>query len=265
MNQAALVVLAIGQECLARWRKYCEAGWRAYALKHGFDLIVVSEALDRSPRAAARSPSWQKCLVLSQEFARPYSQIVLLDSDVVVNTALAPKITNQVPIDRIGGVISGSHIPEDLRVVMLSRLRRRDYAYEPGLAHWRHDQDTFYWGYGLGHIEAGIVQGGVLVASPAHHSGLLDAVYSTGYEVENRGYEQIPLSHAILSSGHFHPIDTRFNSVFFETAAVYYPELLDKSSPDYDLVARTATRAQFENNFFLHFAYDANFMRFLVE
>src|SRR5437016_12929944 len=91
LKEGALVTLAIGEHYLSNWQKYCAADWQAYAAKHGYDLIVITEPLDRSPRAMARSPAWQKCLVLSQEFARQYHQIVLLDSDIAINAATAPQ------------------------------------------------------------------------------------------------------------------------------------------------------------------------------
>ena len=90
MNRAALVTLAIGQPYLANWQKYCAANWQAYSQKHRFDLHVITEPLDHSPLAASRSPAWQKCLVLSQDFARRYRQVVLLDSDIAINTEFSP-------------------------------------------------------------------------------------------------------------------------------------------------------------------------------
>jgi len=264
MNDTALVTLAIGQRHLLNWKKYCEAGWRAYAHKHQMDVIVVSEPLDQSEQAQVRSPSWQKCLVLSQPWAAQYRQIVLLDSDVAINAVIAPRITNGVPLERVGGVISGSHIQDDLRIVLLSRLRGRDYPYEKGLSQWRQDQDAFYGPYELPPPAEGIIQGGVLVTSPAHHRDLFRHLYlAPDPQPFNTTYEQIPLSYEILSRNLFYALDTRFNSVFIETMLVYYPYLEIKELPDFDVLATYATRAQFLNNFFLHFAYDAAFMRYL--
>jgi hypothetical protein len=76
-------------------------------------------------------------------------------------------------------------------------------------------------------------------------------------------YEQIPLSHALLTQGLFHAVDTRFNSVFRETLLVHYPFLLNKELPHYDLVASCAVQAEFANSFFLHFAYDLTFAQYL--
>jgi hypothetical protein len=265
MNDCAIVTLAIGQQHADLWRRYCQRTWQAYAQKHGFDLIVVQEPLDRSELAASRSPAWQKCLVLGQEFAARYRQIVLLDSDIVINDQTAPKITDQVPETHIGGVISGSHLPENLRIVMLGRLRNRRYEYEPGLRQWRESQAEYYKVYGLQPMEAGIIQTGVLVASPLHHRQLFERVYATPANARlPRAHEQIPLSHAILSSGLFQPIDPRFNSLFHETMVLYYPFLVISKLPIRDAMATCLVQTEFQNNFFLHFAYDTDFIRFFA-
>ena len=183
MNHAAIVTLAIGEKHLAYWRQYCERSWRAYAERCGYDLLVLTEPLDSSPRAAARSPAWQKCLVLSQEFSARYQQIIALDCDIVINDA-APPITEQSPEQRVGGVISGSHIHEDLRAVLLSRLRGQPLAYEPGLRLWQDDQARHYALQGFETMFAGIVQTGVLVVSPRHHREIFEDVYARDYPEE---------------------------------------------------------------------------------
>jgi len=264
MNDTAIVTLAIGEQHFSFWRHNCQPTWEAYAHRHGCDVIIIQEPLDRSELAASRSPAWQKCLVLGQEFAARYRQIVLLDSDIVINAEAAPRITDHVREAKIGGVISGSHLPEDLRIVMLSRLRGHEYEYEPGLRHWRESQAEYYKLYGLEPIAAGIVQTGVLVASPRHHRELFGKVYATPAHADiHRTYEQIPLSHAILSSGLFQQIDSRFNSLFYETMVLHYPFLASNELPIRDHLATCLVQAEFQNNFFLHFAYDREFVRFL--
>jgi len=264
-SDVALVALAIGEPYLANWQKYSAPSWQDYAKKHGYDLIVLTEPLDRSPLAAARSPAWQKCLVLGQDCMAHYRQVVLLDCDIAINADTAPRITDQVPVDRVGGVLSGAQIHEDLRIVLLCRLMRRFYAYEPGARHWQEFQDEAYLAHGLTPTGGKLVQTGVLVASPGHHRAIFEAVYAAPYAYTSRCHEQVPLSHELLAKGLFHPIDTRFNSVFHETMVTHYPYLLNKSTTGYDLLAKHATRVALANNFFLHFAYDAEFMRYLFD
>jgi hypothetical protein len=103
------------------------------------------------------------------------------------------------------------------------------------------------------------------LASPQHHTSLFRAVYETPYPVETTTYEQTPLSHALLTAGLFQPIDTRFNSVFHDTALVYYPFLLQQQDPQtLDALLAATIRIQLANNFFLHFAHAADWMRFFA-
>jgi hypothetical protein len=265
LNESAIVTLAIGEKQLTYWRNCCERTWRAYAEKQRYDVIVVSEPLDTSSSAASRSPAWQKCLVLSQAFAAKYRQIVVLDSDIIINAQIAPRITDQVPVGAIGAIVSGSHILEDLRPVLLSRLRRTQYDYERGRSAWKEDQDNYYRQYGLDPHPAGILQTGVLVASPQHHRSLFEGVYTAAVSKEHRTFEQVPLSHMILNSGQFRQIDTRFNSVFYETMLVHYPYLNNTQTPSYELLASCALQTEYANNFFLHFAYIPHFVQFLPD
>lgn len=261
MNRAAIVTLAVGAEYQANWCKYSQAGWQEYAHRHGLDVFVLTEPLDPSPRAASRSVAWQKCLVLQQPFVQQYEQIVLLDSDIVINPT-APNICEQVPAGRVGGTISGSHIHADLRDVLLARMWRPPNAYRPGLRNWLEDQSAIYGLFGLPPHDAGIVQTGVLVAEKGH-AGLFHAVYDAQYPVQLRTYEQIPLSHALLAAGVFHEIDTRFNSVLYEAMLVHFPYLQDKNLSDYDRLAAMLVEVQYHNNFFLHFAMAQHFLNYL--
>jgi hypothetical protein len=201
--------------------------------------------------------------VLSQDFAARYRQIVLLDCDILINAAIAPRITDQVGAMRVGGVIAGAHVQEDLRIVLLSRLRRTEYAYQASLRPWQEDQAEYYRHFGLEPQPEGIIQTGVLVASPERHRQIFEAVYEAPWASEHRSFEQIPLSHAILRQRLFQPIDTRFNSVFFETMLVHFPYLTNTQTPSYEWLATAALQAEFANNFFLHMAYIAEIVRCL--
>jgi hypothetical protein len=245
------VTLAIGDYHLRYWQQFCQASWQAFAQKYGLDVIVLRDPLDRSPRATGRSPAWQKCLVLSQDFVARYEQLVLLDCDIVINAEAAPCITDQTPVEFVGGVIAGSQIHEDLRTVLLSRLRRAPLDYQRGTRYWQEDQESYYRHYGLTPLDTGIIQTGVLVASPQHHREVFAGVYKADYPVEHRNYEQVPLSHAILSSGQFHQIDTRFNHVFYESMLVHNPYLLNTQTPSYELMASYALQSELANSFWI--------------
>jgi hypothetical protein len=262
MNRAALLTLALGEKHLNYWRTHCEASWQAYTRTHGYDLIVVTQPLDASTLAPSRPPAWQKCLALSQPVAADYRQIALLDCDIIINPA-APPITDQVSENHIGGVIAGSHLHPDHRALLVSQLRGQQFPYSESAQRLHEHQAAYYIHHGLTPLDAGIVQTGVLIASPHHHRQLFESVYHAPAAINHRTFEQIPLSHAILSSGLFRPIDTRFNSVFYETMRIHYPYLNDTNTPSYELLASAAVQAAFFNSFFLHFAYIPHFAAFV--
>jgi len=74
--KTAIVTIAIGAAYSARFRAHCERGWSRYADRHGFKLIVIETPLDQTPRAAARSPAWQKCLVLRPDVAGSFDRVI---------------------------------------------------------------------------------------------------------------------------------------------------------------------------------------------
>lgn len=266
MNEAALVTLAVGEPHLSNWRRYCEPGWRAYAAAHGFDVLVFTEPLDKSVRGLSRSVAWQKCLLLSHEQVHQYRRAVLLDADIAINPA-APNILDQVPRDKVGGVYSGGQIHEDLRAVLLERLSLLNKwpprtGYTRG-SRWDEFQSEAYAANGLSPSFPAMIQTGVLVTSPDQHRDLFGAVYAADRLAnDTRCYEQVPLSHALLYAGIFQPIDSRFNSVVFETLLVHHNYLF--TSAVGEPVTRAVVRSELDNNFFLHFAYEPSLLRFLA-
>src|SRR5262249_51582240 len=120
MARVAIATLYIGDKYRAMWERYCRASWHHYAKQHGYDLIPFHQPLDTSPRGTSRSPAWQKCLIL--EALKQYERIVWLDADIVINPQ-SPSIVENVPIGKVGGVISGSYLHPDLKGIFLSRVR----------------------------------------------------------------------------------------------------------------------------------------------
>jgi hypothetical protein len=87
----AIVTLIIGSKYADPWARNVSMGWKAYCERHGYDLVAIQQPLDFSGRARRRSPSWQKCFILSQPWSSNYGRIVWVDSDVAINP-LAPSI-----------------------------------------------------------------------------------------------------------------------------------------------------------------------------
>jgi hypothetical protein len=266
----AIVTLALGENHLCAWRRFCEPGWRAYARRHGYALICLDRPLDTSERAAARSPSWQKCLVASQGFALDYEQIAWVDSDILINGA-SPNIFAGVPLNRVGAVEAWyGRIPE----VSEQIIRRRNEELPSSNKMLDNNAPADYYArYGLSPVFDLVVQAGVLVFSPTAHRALFEKTY---YEYEERGgrewnFEMRPLSYELLKADLVHWIDHRFNAVWKNIKCLHYPFLTFRHKSSFVVrmqkklsrtlgfhyrkrLARHCATAAFQNNYFLHFA-----------
>lgn len=268
-KEKAMVTLVIGDRYSRNFKRFCYDNWQEYAQKHGYDLVVFDKPLDMSARAKKRSPSWQKCLILSQPSVRKYRQIAWIDSDILINSASAPCICEQVSTDKVGAVDAYATPSTELHHVSLKRL----YEY------WECNRVTyvdnllpeqFYTNYGLDPTFNRVVQAGVLVASPSCHRDVFQRAYD-GYE-NRRGaewnYEMRPLSYELLKEDVVQWIDYRFNVGWALEMSLHYPYLLGRRGlperilkrlnlaswhPKHKLRAKCATIA-YLNCYFLHFA-----------
>lgn len=246
----AIVTLAVGDSFAERWERRCAPNWKAYAERHGYDVICLTETLDDSRRGRSRSPAWQKCLVLSQPFAREYERIVWIDADVLINPS-APPITEGVPLDRVGAVDEYATPTRELHMLTLRKLYAHwDALGEPYVRN--PSARDYYAAWDLAADFEQVVQTGVMVLSPAHHRDLLEGVYR---DYEDRGnflnYEMRPLSYELLAADVVSWLDPRFNHIWGAYKALHFPFLLnDPGHPD---AAAAATRALHDVHC-LHFA-----------
>lgn len=260
MARTVMTTLCVGDSYRTAWEQCCRKNWEAYAKRHGFDLVAFDAPLDHSERAAKRCPAWQKCLIL--EALGQYERVVWLDADIVINPQ-SPSIVDGVPLGKVGGVISGSYIHPDLRALYLTRFRK----IAPELAilpqSWQYDQANYYRNAGVVCKSSDIVQTGVLVLDHSHRT-LLRTAYDT-YPSNTLAYEQFPLSAAMLNAGLHHPLNSRFNVVFYERAIVHYPYLFDQRFRGHPDLTRLAVQTELDNSFFLHFAMARPLMPFADE
>ncbi len=271
-NSKAIVTLVIGDQYLKSWKRLCQVNWQKYAEKHGYDLVCIDAPLDTSERAQKRSPAWQKCLILSQDFSKNYERIVWIDSDILINPTIAPCIAKEIPIDKVGVVNEWTSPTQDFYAHTVNR--KYEYYKLAGL-HFIEDStpDKFYSNYGLKAKFNGVVQTGVMVLSPQYHRQILEKVY---FEYEDKGlpqwnYEMRPLSWELLEADTVHWIDSRFNVIWNDYMHLHYPFLLEKSNSQFiNRIQRKLRQISLEtkilnnkkvyvntaflNSFFLHFA-----------
>jgi hypothetical protein len=253
--KTAIVTIAIGAAYGARWRAHCEPGWSRYAERHGFELIVIDKPLDQTPRAAARSVAWQKCLVLRPDVAGNYDRVIWIDSDILINDR-APSIADGIPLERIGATDEHQFPSPQVRREMFTLLMQQAEAVDPGLAKtWATYLDPADWhaAWGLPRSGRSIVQTGVLVLAPRHHRELLEHVY---YSYEDRGgepmnYEMRPLSFEIQKQGLLHVLDSRFNVLLIFLIMQRQLQLRRALMPG---ECAALVRSVFDQGYFLHLA-----------
>ncbi len=253
--KTAIVTIAIGAAYSARFRSHCEPGWSRYAERHGFHLIVIETPLDQTPRAAARSPAWQKCLVLRPDVAGSFDRVIWIDSDILINDR-APSIAEGVPFEKIGATDEHLFPSPLLRRQMFMALTQQAEAVNPGLAKtWATYLDPADWhaAWGLPRSGRSIVQTGVLVLAPRHHRELLEHVY---YNYEDHGgepmnYEMRPLSYEIQKQGLLHVLDSRFNALLIFLIMQRQMQLRRALIPG---ECAALVRSVFDQGYFLHLA-----------
>ena len=267
----AIATLVVGDYYTKLWRDCCETNWKQYADKHGYDVICLEGALDTSERARKRSPSWQKCLILSQDFAAQYERVVWMDSDIVINVAAAPDIAEGVPLEKIG-------VPDywEQPVPHLYReCLRRMYEFWGDGAVVNYDPPQYYENYGFDRAFDRVAGNGVMVLSPRHHQKLLEHNY---HAYEDRGpawlAEMRPFSNELLKAGCDHWLDHRFNMNWWELRFLFYPFLLQQplvsgyparirrklvqwmGGDSFEEVKRACINTTFLNGYFFHFGGD---------
>ncbi len=249
--RTAIITLTLGRPYELAWNEVCAPTWRAYAARHGYDVIAINRPLDASLRAAFRSPAWQKLLVFRPEVAKGYDRIVWMDADIVVNPD-SPPITDGVPIEKIGAVDEFAMGSAEERATVYGEIARRFPVIAAVQRSYLNPAD-YHAFWGLPRRGRHILQTGVLVLSPLYHRELFEEIYlcqqKGGAEMN---YEMRPLSFEIQERGLHYLLDPRFNSIFqIEDYRRRFCKGLICSTQE-ELLAFIAS--EYRRNFFLHFA-----------
>jgi hypothetical protein len=254
-----LATLLLGGDFQRDWRLHCQAEWLRYAEAHRYDLVVFEHPLDRSDRAAARSPSWQKCLVLEQPGVRDYERVVWIDGDVRINPVTAPDIAAGVPAEKVGGTNAYSVYSPAMHDHLYEAYIRLCAARGRPLSISRTGRE-YYRRFGIDTDLDEVLQCGVLVTAPAHHAAIFRQVYeryeqkvdpTTGYAFN---LEMRPLSYELVRRDLHHFIDFRFNAIATNLVYLSAPHLFlhpERYPPE--LLALTLTSI-YTHHWFLHFA-----------
>jgi hypothetical protein len=268
-RSTAIVTIVIGKDYQATWMRLSQKSWLGYAEANGFDLIAITYPFDTSARAAARSPAWQKLLILNQPWSRQYERIIWLDSDIIIGPFAQNIIQAAGPVEKVGVTLNGGRSSDSERMLFLERQYKTPILPEFEQDVWARAVQKNYASHRV-ELHDTMFNTGVLVLSPQHHNELFLRCYE-GEDFGGRLYEQPLLSHEILQRDLSHPISTRFNWGIQEALFLYLPEIIDLENQPPALVepvlklARFLVRRELQNAYFLHFYGTMGLMMTLTE
>jgi hypothetical protein len=241
MSSKALVLMSIGfdlQTC--KYAKFLPSTLK-WAEKHGYDIIVIDEPLDKTIPLIPRAIYMQKLLICSQEWSRKYKYIVWKDLDILFNEH-APDICDGIPDGKIGAVnermLAYKH---DWRTIVQKR-----YGWELTGKEY----------YAKNHINAPFddhFQAGLMVFQPEHHRVFLEGVYKKWIDIVIQDEaiqhgDQPIISFEAISKDLVHWMDERWNMVWPLWKALMYPFLADRE------LIREAIGNLYSISFGVHFA-----------
>lgn len=248
-----LVTLVIGDQYKAMFETHFKPTWVKYADKHGYDLVIIDDYMDDSEAGRARTPHWQKCLILEHPRVREHDDAVWVDSDIIINYHTAPCIVSQNEPGRIGVVTHADRFPTPEKI---DNARNRMFKASP--SGWIGDEldisnADLYRKAGLPGDVDGLANTGVMVFKPGTHAPLLREVYDTCTENPYSAKENMPLSYHLFKSGLVHGLDLRFNKLWDECYFENYPFFkVENYRADLRLSALCVNTA-YHNAWFLHF------------
>ncbi len=268
-RKTAIVTIVIGDTYIGAWLRLCRISWMRYCMLCDYDLIVITCPLDTGARAAARSPAWQKLLILSQPWSERYERIVWLDSDIIIGPKAQEIVAASGPPEKISLAVVGARSAPGERMIYLERLYQAQFQPGAEAMVWEQEVRKNYRDHRVPEHEI-MYNTGVLVLSPQHHRDLLLQCYE-GEDTGARLYEQPRLSHELIERDLAWELNTRFNWGIQETLLLYVPEILtwaqqpEHLHPSIIRMARYLVRRELQNAYFLHFYGSMNLMATLTE
>jgi hypothetical protein len=270
MNRKAIFTILHGDSYVDTWKRYCEPGWRAYADRHGYDLVVVTEPIRLEHPLSVRPIHWQKAFIPRHPRAKDYEDIVYLDADILINYHRAPCIVSANPTGKIGAVRFDQYIDDDFNYYLIfirqSKFRNlqeriRQHQQTPGVVTLSGPDFAAEYGQYSSDLSRPLINSGVLTMKPALHGDLLEKIYhdsfvemSDGAETrcgQKGNFDQVYLTHKLLEADMIQLLDERYNCIAYYQMALHYPFLFAAFSEE---LARVALTTILMNHYFLHFA-----------
>jgi hypothetical protein len=274
-QRKAIFTILFGADYIKRWQLCAEAGWRAYAARHGYDLVLVDGPIKRAADLPARPIHWQKLFIPQHPAAARYERIVFLDADIMINYHRAPCIVAATPPDKVGVVRFDRYIDDPMTYYLAfirrykiaryaSRCREMAGPHKP-LCLTGPDYATAYAEF-TARRDLPLLNTGVIVMHPAAHAAAFEQIYLDSFRelrdgAADRVFEQNYVAWKLIDAGLAHYLDERFNTIAYLEQALHYPFLDLVDNPP---LQRLCYSTMLANCWFLHFAANAHLMPLAV-
>lgn len=220
MPDKCLVLMCIGFDLeTCKYAKFLPSTFK-WAEKHGYDVVIVKEPLDKSIPIIPRTIYMQKLLICSQDWSKKYKYIIWKDLDILINEN-APDICEHIPAGKIAAV--------NERMMGNKHEWRMIVQYRYG---WEITGREYY---AKNKIQAPFddhFQAGLMVFQPDHHRQFLEDVYNKWIQIvvsdeDIQHGDQPIISYEALSKDLVHWLDERWNMVWPLWKALLYPFVQD--------------------------------------
>lgn len=254
-QRKAIATLLIGDKYQEMWQSTFRESWMRYAARHGYDIVLLRDYVDPSPRGRERSPHWQKCLILEHPGLKDYEDVVWIDADILINFHTAPCIVEYNNSDRIGVVTYRGEFAVPGRVD--NRYHRRAYSGSGGKVLRSPEFPDWYAQNGLGRDIDDFINTGVLVMKPRLHTEFMRWFYDTAHETTSSHQENGALSYWLLKKNICNAIDPRFNVSWNGDVIEFYTFLLEEKNFHNDPLISLCVTQSWHNAYMLHFVESA--------
>lgn len=279
MNTKAIFTIAIGDNYIDMWKKYCQSNWEAYGEKHGYDIVLIDKPVKKLHDYSRRPPHWQKMFVLSHPEAAKYKDIVFLDADILINYHRAPCIVEANSSDKIGMTEIDHYLDDDLNAFFIGIRKGNFLTYEKRATMLQNgsgpmrlptaDFSKCYDNYMAGSTHMPRLNSGVMVMKPAVHKELLENIYETSFQEADDKWvngtelvnDQTYVSFKLLQKDMVNILDPRFNLIASFEHAIHYPFTFIYGGEN---LLRMCFTTMLCNSYFLHFARASGMMKYAV-
>jgi len=238
------------------WKKYCLPSWKLYCKKNNLGLICFNKELIDYNNVYYKKPTWQRLLIAYQLKKYKFiKNLCFLDADIIINP-FSPNIFNFYKNKKNFGIISADNNSNDKLIInkRISYFRRKFYSKNYPLNSIIFFSTKQFYHYAKLKDQKNLFCSGVFLCNIKNHYKMMKNwfyLYKKNVKSPTSGGDQTHFNFHVFSSKKFFFLNKKFQCIWTEEMAAYYPFLYNK--PNKKIIINCIT-ASLLNNFFIHFS-----------